>query len=538
MYGIAQDRMNRAGKARENFVSSRHPSLWGGLWLTSVVDKSKAVENDTPPTVETVSPIFQGYEVVRRLVKTGPSYPKTARDNLLNKTSKTASPNPRGLSSDAIVKLPFGRGRLVEGRVWDSVSKEYVPMKAWGPAGQEGEAPTGCDVGGGVAGKKAVGRPQNQVCDQFVVAMEWGRDGKPDPAAPKVDQAERYKSGLAYVHPRDVMFHVPGRLSVGREKKIRKAEQIMKEADALWEPAWQGTPPAADEAFPQAGVANAAKVYLQHIYEAQQQYSIAVEQLHGLVKGRRYPTLGVIKWGEPYATMQKRLLARLYLHLSICTNTLGKDNIEGAVNSAIFYAEQSIGASTGDDPAVEDYARLQLAVAKVERNDKGDLKAATSALRELWSAKGSVLYKKSRNAVLKKLRAMIKGRKERDKKNKDKIGKNFRKATKAGKRFGDDDRGSAKEKGVGGAGAVGPPPLNGVSSILGIPQTTTLPTPVGPVPTATSTISSKKKKKKKKRKKQTGEAYSVSNVLGYGAIAMGVAMICVALVGGGRRGGK
>ena len=179
-------------------------------------------------------------------------------------------------------------------------------------------------------------------------------------------------------------------------------------------------PPAADEAFPQAGVANAAKVYLQHIYEAQQQYSIAVEQLHGLVKGRRYPTLGVIKWGEPYATMQKRLLARLYLHLSICTNTLGKDNIEGAVNSAIFYAEQSIGASTGDDPAVEDYARLQLAVAKVERNDKGDLKAATSALRELWSAKGSVLYKKSRNAVLKKLRAMIKGRKERDKKNKDK----------------------------------------------------------------------------------------------------------------------
>ena len=56
--------------------------------------------------------------------------------------------------------------------------------------------------------------------------------------------------------------------------------------------------------------------------------------------------------------------------------------------------------------------------------------------------------------MLKKLRAMIKGRKERDKKNKDKIGKNFRKATKAGKRFGDDDRGSAKEKGVGGAGAV------------------------------------------------------------------------------------
>ena len=154
-----------------------------------------------------MSPIFQGYEVVRRLVKNGPSYPKTARDNLLQKNTTTTTRTPGLSSSETIVKLPFGRGKLVEGRVWDKGSQRYVSLNAWGSEGENSlRSIQRLRRGGHEGGKKAVGQPQNQVCDQFVVALEWGRDGTPDPKAPKVDKADRYKSGLAHVHPRDVMF--------------------------------------------------------------------------------------------------------------------------------------------------------------------------------------------------------------------------------------------------------------------------------------------------------------------------------------------
>ena len=69
-----------------------------------------------------------------------------------------------------------------------------------------------------------------------------------------------------------------------------------------------------------------------------------------------------------------------------------------------------------------DDARLQKALAMVERNDSGDIKKVKSELSNLWAVKGSLLYNEKRVDLLKKLRVNIKERLQRDKKQKMKMG--------------------------------------------------------------------------------------------------------------------
>ena len=645
-----------ANKKRQDFVSTRHPALWGGVWLTRsqfgktserdsierrIRDKVQRVKNasarnheSSDATVETTSPIFQGYEVVRRLLKNGASYTSAGMDKLLSRASRAdgrTTAESTG-ANDVIVKTPFGRGRLIGGRVWDDTLDCYRPLDgsdARGWCSRDADE----NEGGARRGKKGVTRPENQVCDQFIVQLDWGNDGKTPVYG---------AGGHAYLHPNLVQFHIPGRLPVQRAMKISNAKKILKEASSIWERSWQTAPPKPSG----DGSAKHKKVYLQKVFEAVQQYGIGVEHLHGTKRTAKYPANGRIQWGEPYDTERARALADIYVNLATCTNILGKDNIQGAIADAIFAGDSALrlysalqekgakdvcnalrdveifqrtiktaaskkDASPDDkqrnkelqsllafrlaandsmadksfvienlfkkkDPKESekyardikgaltllcsspvssvdeakrivdgmDDARMQIALASVERNDEGDLKRATAELKALWSVKGSLLYKEERVPLLKRLREQIKDRQVKDKKNKAKFGKKFQKATKAGKRFGDDHR-TVREKqqqqvAAGGAmpSSLTPNFLGGIGANVQAP----LPTPANANvlrPTGKEAdapvVSQGKKKKKKKRGDDRSGAIDYSSLIGYGVIALGVGMIASAFMSNRRR---
>jgi hypothetical protein len=195
-----------------------------------------------------------------------------------------------------------------------------------------------------------------------------------------------------------------------------------------------------------------------------------------------------------------------------------------------------------------DDARLQKALAMVERNDSGDIKKVKSELSNLWAVKGSLLYNEKRVDLLKKLRVNIKERLQRDKKQKMKLGKKLRKANKTGKRFGDDTRGKEARA------AEQAAKLQAQQSTASSPLQNVLPPSfLGGVPpsvqqnstTSSNTNSktlksndnnnnktkkskvpgSKKKKKKKKKKKSDSNDLSFNDYVGYGAIAVGIAAL-------------
>ena len=94
-------------------TTKRHPAVANGIWLSrrlNSADGASKVDN-----VDTVSPIFHGYKVTRRLQKTGPSIPPMGREVLEKLMFKET-----GQTKDVYVKVPpFGAGKFVEGRVWD-----------------------------------------------------------------------------------------------------------------------------------------------------------------------------------------------------------------------------------------------------------------------------------------------------------------------------------------------------------------------------------------------------------------------------------
>jgi hypothetical protein len=183
-----------------------------------------------------------------------------------------------------------------------------------------------------------------------------------------------------------------------------------------------------------------------------------------------------------------------------------------------------------------DDARLQKALAIVERNDTGDIKMAKSELSSLWAVKGSLLYNEKRVELLKQLRVNIKNRLQRDKKEKMKLSKKLRKATKKGKRFGDDTRGKESKKAIsqnassmqnvlpptflGGVGASSVPGDNGTNNVS---DTQNLSKPISRRQQNTKKTGSAKGKRGKKTAKT--KEWRFEDYIGYGAVAVGIAAL-------------
>ena len=602
------NRVDAANRRRVEHTTKRHPAVANGIWLSrrlNSADGASKVDN-----VDTVSPIFHGYKVTRRLQKTGPSIPPMGREVLEKLMFKET-----GQTKDVYVKVPpFGAGKFVEGRVWDPASGKYITLED--NAG---------DVGGRSPGLKGLGRAQNQVCDEYVVHLDWGNDAQGKDL--KLANQRKYESGILHVSPDQVQFHVPGKPKMLREEKIKRGGDALSSADELWKKEWQTCPPPGE------------KTYLAYVFEAVKQYQLGIDILHGLTTKSKFPAQGALKWGEPYVTTRNKLLSKINLHLATCANILGKDNIEKASQISIFACKEVIekyckprdanekklfkafrdiemhhrslkakskkssaskpddgGRESGNenvdnvkellkllqgfvndvtkyDAAGKDYskllekinesniaeliayvskvpscniesslarlqhlddARLQKALAIVERNDTGDIKMAKSELSSLWAVKGSLLYNEKRVELLKQLRVNIKNRLQRDKKEKMKLSKKLRKATKKGKRFGDDTRGKESKTAVsqnassmqnvlpptilGGVGASSAQGNNGTNNVS---DTQNFSKPRRQKNTK-KTGSSKGKKGKKKAKTKE---WRFEDYIGYGAVAVGIAAL-------------
>ena len=646
------NRIDAAKQRRIEHTKKRHPAIANGIWLSRDLSNNNTTNNNDKGNdaniFEKSSPIFYGYSTTRRLQKRGPSIPALGREILEKLMLKET-----GQTKDVYVKVPpYGAGKFVEGRVWDPVNKVHVAL----------DDDNG-DVGGKKPGLKGLGRAQNQVCDEYVVHLDWGNDGNGKDL--KLANQRKYESGILHVKPDQVQFHVPGRKRMLREEKISRAKEALVSANKLWEKKWQTSPPPDVQG---------TKMYLAAVFEAVKQYQIGIDFLHGYTVKSKFPARGALKWGEPYASKRKMLLNEIHLNLAICANILGKDNIEKAVSMSIFGCSEVIDkyckpsdsddvklfqayrdiekyhrslkaklkksnaaataakeeekskddTSTSDDTSKSnnvkksikllqtfvtdlnnlilekdngtasinvppneelttmiqdkiivqhinyiskiaafklkrsmnllqqvDDARLQKALAMVERNDSGDIKKVKGELSNLWAVKGSLLYNEKRVDLLKKLRVNIKERLQRDKKQKMKLGKKLRKANKTGKRFGDDTRGKEARAAEQAAKlqaqqSTAPSPLQNVlpPSFLGglPPQQNSTNTPSTTIQnTNKKTLrsndnnnsknkkskvpGSKKKKKKKKKKKSDSNDLSFNDYVGYGAIAVGIAAL-------------
>eukprot|EP00943_MAST-04B_sp_MAST-4B-sp1_P001774 g1774.t1 len=629
------NRLDANKQRRIEHTNKRHPAIANGIWLSRDLSKNDC-DGDT---FEKTSPIFHGYNITRRLQKKGPSIPAMGREILEKLMFKET-----GQTKDVYVKVPpYGAGKFVEGRVWDPNNGVHVALDD-----------NNGDVGGGKPGLKGLGRAQNQVCDEYIVHLDWGNDGQGKDL--KLATQRKYESGILHVKPNQVQFHVPGRPRMLRNEKIKRGNEAMVSANGLWKKEWQISPP------PDV---DGKKVYLASVFEAVKQYQVGIEFLHGYTVKSKFPAQGALNWGEPYASKRNVLLGEINLNLAICANILGKDNIEKATSISIFACSEVIDkyckptgkddinlfqayrdiekyhrslkakvkkinsessspandnvsdggkcasadnfndaknvkkslkllqtfindlnnfilekddnntslnlpdeltALIGDEKIVQhitnivktlpyklknsmkriqqiDDARLQKAIAIVERNDSGDSKKAKSELSALWAVKGSLLYNEKRVGLLKQLRVNIKERKQRDQKQRAKLGKKLRKATKTGKRFGDDTR--EKDAPSAANEAVKTDPVT--SSPL---QNMLPPTFLGgvgsPAPPNNSNNDIKKKEaplnksaskgkiskkaktsrnKKKKNKKPKSDELSIGDYIGYGAIAVGIAAL-------------
>jgi hypothetical protein len=632
-------RLDAKKQRRIEHTNKRHPAIANGIWLSRELSNKNDCDGET---FEKTSPIFHGYNITRRLQKKGPSIPAVGREILEKLMFKET-----GQTKDVYVKVPpYGAGKFVEGRVWDPNNGVHVTL-----------GDNNGDVGGKKPGLKGLGRPQNQVCDEYIVHLDWGNDGQGKDL--KLATQRKYESGILHVKPDQVQFHVPGRPRMLRDEKIKRGNEAMVSANGLWKKEWQTSPP------PDV---DGKKVYLASVFEAVKQYQVGIDFLHGYTVKSKFPSQGALNWGEPYASKRNALLGEINLNLAICANILGKDNIEKATSISIFASNEVIdkyckptgkddinlfqayrgiekyhrslkanikkincvttspsndniseggkGASAddfkdtnnvkkslkllqtfindlnnfilekdgndttvlnlpdeltaliGDEKIVQhitnivktvphklknsmkriqqiDDARLQKAIAIVERNHSGDSKEAKSELSALWAVKGSLLYNEKRVALLKQLRVNIKERRQRDQKQRAKLGKKLRKATKTGKRFGDDTRekdalsaanGAVKTDSVTSSplqnvlpptflGGVGSPaPANNNKSNNNIKKKAAALNKSAPKDKINKKAKTSRNKKKK-NKKHKSDDLSIGDYIGYGAIAVGVAAL-------------
>ena len=65
------NRVDAANRRRVEHTTKRHPAVANGIWLSRRLNSADVASN--VDSVDTVSPIFHGYKVTRRLQKTGPS---------------------------------------------------------------------------------------------------------------------------------------------------------------------------------------------------------------------------------------------------------------------------------------------------------------------------------------------------------------------------------------------------------------------------------------------------------------------------------
>lgn len=183
------NRVDAANRRRVEHTTKRHPAVANGIWLSRRLNSADDASN--VDNVDTVSPIFHGYNVTRRLQKAGPSIPPMGREVLEKLMFKET-----GQTKDVYVKAPpFGAGKFVEGRVWDSSSGKYVALED--NAG---------DVGGSRPGLKGLGRAQNQVCDEYVVHLDWGNDAQGKDL--KLANQRKYDSGVLHVSPDRSFMHI------------------------------------------------------------------------------------------------------------------------------------------------------------------------------------------------------------------------------------------------------------------------------------------------------------------------------------------